>query len=97
MLVVMIMKVEIVKLDDFGRGICFVNDKVTFVPNTLPGDIVNIRIVKEHKKYNEAILLDLVKPSSKRIDAPCPYFGICGGCSLQTLPYDLGISYKKIR
>lgn len=89
------MKVEIVKLDDFGRGICFVNNKVTFVPNTIPGDIVNIKIVKENKKYNEAILIDLVKSSSKRIDAPCPYFGICGGCSLQTLPYDLGISYKK--
>ena len=91
----MIMKVEIVKLDDFGRGICFVNNKVTFVPNTIPGDIVNIKIVKENKKYNEAILIDLVKSSSKRIDVLCPYFGICGGCSLQTLPYDLGISYKK--
>ena len=91
----MFMKVEIVKLDDFGRGICFVNNKVTFVPNTIPGNIVNIKIVKENKKYNEAILIDLVKSSSKRIDAPCPYFGICGGCSLQTLPYDLGISYKK--
>ena len=89
------MKVEIVKLDDFGRGICFVNNKVTFVPNTIPGDIVNIKIVKENKKYNEAILIDLVKSSSKRIVAPCSYFGICGGCSLQTLPYDLGISYKK--
>ena len=55
----------------------------------------NIKIVKENKKYNEAILIDLVKSSSERIDAPCPYFGICGGCSLQTLPYDLGISYKK--
>ncbi len=89
------MKVEIVKLDDFGRGICFVNNKVTFVPNTIPGDIVNIKIVKENKKYNEAILLDLVKSSSKRIDAPCPYFGICGGCTLQTLSYEKGVDYKK--
>lgn len=89
------MKVEIVKLDDFGRGICFVNNKVTFVPNTIPGDIVNIKIVKENKKYNEAILLDLVKPSSERIDAPCPYFGICGGCTLQTLSYEKGVDYKK--
>ena len=91
----MFMKVEIVKLDDFGRGICFVNNKVTFVPNTIPGDIVNIKIVKENKKYNEAILIDLVKSSSKRIDAPCPYFGICGGCTLQTLSYEKGIDYKK--
>ena len=89
------MKVEIVKLDDFGRGICFVNDKVTFVPNTVPGDIANIKIIKEHKKYNEAILVDLVNPSSNRIDALCPYFGICGGCTLQTLSYEKGIDYKK--
>ena len=89
------MKVEIVKLDDFGRGICFVNNKVTFVPNTIPGDIVNIKIVKEHKKYNEAILIDLVKSSSDRIDALCPYFGICGGCTLQILSYEKGIDYKK--
>ena len=91
----MFMKVEIVKLDDFGRGICFVNNKVTFVPNTIPGDIVNIKIIKENKKYNEAILIDLVNSSSDRINAPCPYFGICGGCTLQTLPYEKGISYKK--
>ena len=89
------MKVEIVKLDDFGRGICFINDKVTFVPNTVPGDIANIKVIKEHKKYNEAILVDLVTPSSDRIDAPCPYFGICGGCTLQTLSYEKGIDYKK--
>ena len=89
------MKVEIVKLDDFGHGICFINDKVTFVPNTLPGDIVDIKIIKENKKYNEAILLDLVKPSSERIDAPCPFYGICGGCTLQTLSYEKGINYKK--
>ena len=89
------MKVEIVKLDDFGHGICFINDKVTFVPNTVPGDIANIKVIKEHKKYNEAILVDLVNPSSDRIDAPCPYFGICGGCTLQTLSYEKGIDYKK--
>ena len=89
------MKVEIFKLDDFGRGICFINDKVTFVPNTVPGDIANIKVIKEHQKYNEAILVDLVNPSSDRIDALCPYFGICGGCTLQTLSYEMGINYKK--
>lgn len=89
------MKVEIVKLDDFGRGICFINDKVTFVPNTVPGDIANIKVIKEHQKYNEAILVDLVNQSSDRIDALCPYFGICGGCTLQTLSYEMGINYKK--
>ena len=89
------MKVEIFKLDDFGRGICFINDKVTFVPNTVPGDIANIKVIKEHQKYNEAVLVDLVNPSSDRIDALCPYFGICGGCTLQTLSYEMGINYKK--
>ena len=40
-------------------------------------------------------MLDLVKPSSDRVDALCPYFGICGGCTLQNLSYEMGINYKK--
>ena len=41
------MKVEIRKLDNFGRGITYVNDKICFVENTLPGEIVEIKIIKE--------------------------------------------------
>lgn len=89
------MEVEIVKLDDFGRGICFVDGKITFVPFCVSGDIVKIKLKKEKKNYNEAILKDIIKPSLIRNDAVCPYFGVCGGCTIQSLSYEDGICYKK--
>ena len=46
------MTVKIVRLDDYGRGICYINDKITFVPNTCIADYVEIEIIKEAKKYN---------------------------------------------
>ena len=43
-------EIKIEKLDNTGRGICYINDKITFVENALPDEIVNIKITKESKK-----------------------------------------------
>lgn len=88
------MKIDIEKLDDLGRGIGYIDGKITFVPNTVPGDIVNINIIKEHKKYNEATIDNFIKYSEDRIKPPCPYFTKCGGCTLQNLSYENTINYK---
>ena len=88
------MKIDIEKLDDFGRGIGYIDGKITFVPNTVPGDIVNINIIKEHKKYNEATIDNFIKYSEDRVKPPCPYFTKCGGCTLQNLSYENTINYK---
>lgn len=88
------MKIDIEKLDDFGRGIGYIDGKITFVPNTVPGDIVNINIIKEHKKYNETTIDNFIKYSEDRVKPPCPYFTKCGGCTLQNLSYENTINYK---
>ena len=88
------MKIDIEKLDDLGRGIGYIDGKITFVPNTVPGDIVNINIIKEHKKYNEATIDNFIKYSEDRVKPPCPYFTKCGGCTLQNLSYENTINYK---
>lgn len=88
-------EVKIEKLDNQGRGICFINDKITFVKNALPEEIVNITLTKETKKYNEAIVKEYVRKSSKRVESFCPYFTICGGCHLLNLKYEDTIKYKK--
>ena len=62
------MEVKIEKLDDFGRGICYIDNKVTFVPNTIPNDLVEIKITKEFKNYNEGKLINILIPSKKRIE-----------------------------
>lgn len=91
----MFMKVEILRFDDFGRGICYVNDKVTFVPFSMPGDVLEIEITKGKKNYNEGKIVKIIKPSKNRVAPSCPYFGACGGCAYQMLQYDDSILEKQ--
>ncbi len=89
------MEVKIEKLDNQGRGIAYVNDLITFIPNALPEEIVDIQITKENKKYQEGKVIKYIKESSKRIKSICPYFDICGGCELLNLSYQDTLDYKK--
>ena len=89
------MNLEIVKIDDFGRGIGFIDGKVTFVPKSVVGDIVDVEIVKTKKKYNVAKIQRIIKPSLKRKNVCCPYFEKCGGCELLNISYQDGLLYKK--
>lgn len=88
------MQVVIDRFDDLGCGIAYVGDKITFVPNTVPGDTVAITITKENKKYNIAKVDKYIKLSSRRVKPKCPYFDICGGCTLQSISYEDTINYK---
>lgn len=87
------MKIE--RFDDLGRGISYINNKVTFIDKVVPEDIVEVELTKEKKKYNEAKLIKIIKPSPLRIDAKCPYFSKCGGCQFQNITYENAIKYKK--
>ncbi len=83
-----------------GIGIGYIEqpDKrkiVTFVPDTVPGDTVQIRIIKNRKTYIEAKKLEIVSTTAKKIQAPCPSFGVCGGCMWQNIPYETQLEYKK--
>ncbi len=89
------MEVTIEKLDNQGRGICYVDNKITFVPNTLPGEIVDIKLTKESKKINEAKVVNYLSTSKKRIEPICPYFNTCGGCELLHSTYEDTLIFKK--
>lgn len=88
-------KVTITKLDDNGRGIGYLNNKIIFIPNTLPDEEVYVSISKETKKYFEGKVIKYIKKSDKRVVSPCPYFDKCGGCSLFHMTYNDSIEYKK--
>ena len=45
------MRVDICKINHSGEGIGFVDGKIVFVPKAVPGDVVDIEIIKEHKNY----------------------------------------------
>lgn len=89
----MIVKIE--KLDHSGQGITKVNNKITFVKNALPDELVDIIITKEKKNYNEGKLIKVINKSEHRITSICPYYNECGGCELMHMDYSYQIKYKK--
>lgn len=78
-----------------GKGLCRVDGMAVFVDQAVPGDRVSARVVKKKKSYAEARVIELIEASPDRVDAPCPYSGICGGCKWQFLDYQRQLVYKQ--
>ena len=68
---------------------------VIFVPYGAPGDVVDIKVDKKKNSYAEAHITSLKQPSPLRIKAKCEYFGVCGGCKWQHLPYGEQLKFKR--
>lgn len=81
-------KLEINSFDHEGRGIGKYNNKVVFVPNAIPGEIVEIEIIKDKKTFSEGKIISYIKKSPKRIEASCPFYNKCGGCSFEHISID---------
>ena len=78
-----------------GQGIARLDGLVIFVKGAIPGDRVRALIFRKKKAYAEAKIQELLVPSPDRIEAPCPYFGICGGCQWQHVTYERQLDYKR--
>ena len=78
-----------------GNGVGRLNGFVVFVRGALPGDRVRARVTKVKRGYAEAAAGDLLESSPHRVEAPCPHFGVCGGCRFQHLEYDEQIAAKE--
>ena len=78
-----------------GQGIARLDGLVIFVKGAIPGDRVRALIFRKKKAYAEARIEEILVPSSDRIQAPCPHFGICGGCQWQHATYARQLEYKR--
>ena len=70
-------------------------NKPVFVPFVLPGEIVTVNLHQEKKNFARAELKSIQQGNRKRIDPPCQYFTICGGCQYQHIGYSEQIHIKK--
>jgi 23S rRNA (uracil1939-C5)-methyltransferase len=86
--------IKIEKLVFGGKGLSRDLEKITFVPLTLPGEKVRIRVTKQHNDYQEAVAIDIVEPSPDRVAPECRYFGVCGGCQLSHASYEKQVQMK---
>ena len=89
--------IENVEITDFaaeGKSIARIENKVVFVKQTVPGDIVDIQPTKSRKSFMEANPVKFHKYSEIRTEPFCEHFGICGGCKWQMLPYSEQLKFK---
>lgn len=96
-MVIEMYEVKVEKLDHQGRGISHIEDKIVFIENALPGEIVKIKITKQNKKIIEASVIDYIVKSDYRVDSKCPYYNECGGCDLLHLSYEQQTQYKEYK
>ncbi len=88
------MDVRIEKLVYGGDGLAHHEGQTVFVPLVLPGELVRIEAATRKKKFVRGRLKEVVEPAAERVAAPCGYFGKCGGCNYQHMPYEAQLRYK---
>ena len=87
--------VEITDVAAEGKSMARIDNMVLFVPYTVPGDIVDVQVVRIRKRWMEGFPVRYVRYSSRRIEPFCQHFGECGGCRWQNLPYEDQLKYKQ--
>ncbi len=77
-----------------GEGVGRADGYVVFVRGGVPGDRLRIRLVEARARFGRGTIEAIEAGSPDRVEAPCPYFGRCGGCRLQHLAYSAQLASK---
>ncbi len=88
-------RMEISALDAEGFGVARVEGKVIFVDGALAGERVWARRTESSSRFDRAEVLTVERASAQRVTPPCPYFGLCGGCTLQHLEPGAQVAVKQ--
>lgn len=85
-------------LDAGAKGVSVAkapDGKVIFIPNVVPGDVVDVQTFKKRKAYYEGKAVKFHEYSEHRIEPVCEHFGVCGGCKWQNMRYSQQLHYKQ--
>lgn len=88
---------NITVLDAGAKGVSVAkapDGKVIFIPNVVPGDVVDVQTFKKRKAYYEGKAVRFHEFSTHRIEPVCVHFGVCGGCKWQNMNYSQQLFYK---
>ena len=88
--------VEVIDAGAKGKTVGKAPDgKVIFLPNAVPGDVVDVQTFKKRKSYYEGKATVFHSLSDKRTEPVCEHFGTCGGCKWQHMGYEHQLFYKQ--
>ncbi|QHI36122.1 23S rRNA (uracil-C(5))-methyltransferase RlmCD [Kordia antarctica] len=89
-------KVEVIDTAVKGKTVAKTDEGVIiFLPNAVPGDVVDIQTYKKRKAYYEGKATHFHTLSDKRVEPVCQHFGTCGGCKWQHMGYEHQLFYKQ--
>ena len=78
-----------------GEAMAEFDGRNVFVAGGIPGERVVAEVVKVHRKYVSAKVVEVLEASPDRVEPPCPYYGVCTGCQWQHLSYDAQLKTKR--
>ena len=89
---------QIQVLDAGAKGVSVAkapDGKVIFIPNVVPGDVVDVQTLKKRKAYYEGKAVKFHELSEYRVEPICEHFGVCGGCKWQNMKYSQQLAFKQ--
>lgn len=90
-----IVTVKIEDLTHRGSGVGKVDGYPLFIPNVIPGETVEVKVVRANKRFGYGRLENIINESAERVSPPCNVFYKCGGCQLQHMSYDMQLEMKQ--
>ncbi|HUH32597.1 MAG TPA: 23S rRNA (uracil(1939)-C(5))-methyltransferase RlmD [Daejeonella sp.] len=87
--------IQVVDIAEEGKGIGKLDEMVIFIDKAVPGDVVDVEVMRRKKKFYEARIQQIVTPSEHRTEPFCIHFGACGGCKWQHMSYEAQLVFKQ--
>lgn len=89
------LNLEITDVSSEGKGIAKYHDFIIFIDKVVPGDIIEVKIIRKKKNYAEGKLLKIISESPERIKPKCTHFQDCNGCRYQNIDYRKQLALKQ--
>ena len=90
-----LVRLELVGMGRLGEALAYLGDKPVFVFGGIPGEEVDVEIIRERRHYIAAEVVEVVRPSPHRQTPPCQYFSECTGCQWQHVAYSRQLEMKR--
>ena len=69
--------------------------RAVFVSGAVAGDVVEAEVFEDKGSYLRARATKVLEPSPSRVEAPCPYASVCGGCPWASLSREAQMAAKR--
>lgn len=90
-----LLRLELEGMGRLGEALAYLGDKPVFVFGGIPGEEVDVDIIRERRHYIAAEVVEVIRPSPHRQQPPCQYFTECTGCQWQHVVYSHQLELKR--